>query len=108
MTDSEACIRFDVEKQPGVSNLLSIICALTGKPLDEVVASFEGKGYGDLKAAVTDVTIETLAPIQAEFARIMKDKKYMESVYRQGAERAGMLAERTLQKFMKKIGYVQK
>ena len=108
VTDSEACIRFDVEKQPGVSNLLSIISALTGEDMEKLVASFEGKGYGDLKAAVTDVTIETLAPIQAEFARIMKDKKYMESVYRSGAERAGVLAERTLQKFMKKIGYVAK
>jgi len=108
VTDSEACIRFDVENQPGVSNLLSIICALTGEDMEKLVASFEGKGYGDLKAAVTDVTIETLAPIQAEFARVMKDKKYMEEVYREGAQRAGYLAERTLQKFMKKIGYVAK
>ena len=74
--------------------------------MEKLVASFEGKGYGDLKAAVTDVTIETLAPIQAEFARVMKDKKYMEEVYREGAQRAGLIAERTLQKLMKKIGYV--
>ena len=108
VTDSDACVRFDPENKPGVSNLLSIICALTGESMESVVASFEGKGYGDLKAAVTDVTIETLAPIQAEFARIMKDKKYMETVYRSGAEKAGYLAERTLQKLMKKIGYVAK
>ena len=108
VTDSEACVRFDPENQPGVSNLLSIIAALTGEDIQKVAASFEGKGYGDLKAAVTDVTIETLAPIQAEFARIMKDKKYMEEVYRDGAQKAGYLAERTLQKFMKKIGYVAK
>ena len=108
VTDSLACIRFDPENQPGVSNLLSIICALTGEDMEKVVASFEGKGYGDLKAAATDVTIETLAPIQAEFARVMKDKKYMEEVYREGAQRAGAIAERTLQKLMKKIGYVAK
>ena len=108
VTDSLASIRFDPENQPGVSNLLSIISALTGEDMEKVVASFEGKGYGDLKAAVTDVTIETLAPIQAEFARVMKDKKYMEEVYREGAQRAGALAERTLQKLMKKIGYVAK
>ena len=108
VTDSLACIRFDPENQPGVSNLLSIICALTGEDMEKLVASFEGKGYGDLKAAVTDVTIETLAPIQAEFARVMKDKKYMEEVYREGAQRAGFIAERTLQKLMKKIGYVAK
>ena len=108
VTDSLASIRFDPENQPGVSNLLSIISALTGEDMEKVVASFEGKGYGDLKAAVTDVTIETLAPIQAEFARVMKDKKYMEEVYREGAQRAGAIAERTLQKMMKKIGYVAK
>ena len=108
VTDSEACVRFDPEKQPGVSNLLSIIAALTGEDIEKVTASFEGKGYGDLKAAVTDVTVETLAPIQAEYARIMKDKKYMEQVYRDGAQHASYLAERTLQKFMKKIGYVAK
>ena len=108
VTDSDACIRFDPENKPGVSNLLSIICALTGESMDAVVAELEGKGYGDLKSRVTDVTIETLAPIQAEYARIIKDKAYMESVYRAGAERAGRLADRTLQKFMKKIGYVPK
>ena len=108
VTDSLASIRFDPENQPGVSNLLSIISALTGEDMEKVVASFEGKGYGDLKAAVTDVTIETLAPIQAEFARVMKDRKYMEEVYRDGAQRAGAIAERTLQKLMKKIGYVAK
>lgn len=108
VTDSLATIRFDPENQPGVSNLLSIISALTGEDMEKIVASFEGKGYGDLKAAVTDVTVETLAPIQAEFARVMKDKKYMEEVYREGAQRAGAIAERTLQKLMKKIGYVAK
>ena len=108
VTDSDACIRFDPENKPGVSNLLSIICALTGESMDAVVAELEGKGYGDLKSRVTDVTIETLAPIQADYARIIKDKAYMESVYRAGAERAGRLADRTLQKFMKKIGYVAK
>ena len=108
VTDSDACIRFDPEGKPGVSNLLSIICALSGESMDDVVAGLEGKGYGELKSRVTDVTIETLAPIQAEYARIIKDKAYMESVYRAGAERASRLAERTLQKFMKKIGYVAK
>ena len=108
VTDSDASIRFDPENKPGVSNLLSIISALSGEPIEKLVEDFEGKGYGDLKAAATDVTIEALAPIQDRFNQIMKDKKYMESVYRQGAERAGMLAERTLQKFMKKIGYVAK
>ena len=108
VTDSDACIRFDPENKPGVSNLLDILCALTGESIESLCASLEGKGYGELKAAVTDATIETLAPIQAEFTRLMADKAYLESVYRTGAQRAGSLAERTLQKLMKKIGYVAK
>ena len=106
VTDSDAQIRFDPENKPGVSNLLSILSALTGEGVESLVASMEGKGYGDLKAAVTDATIETLAPIQQRFAQLMSDKAYLESVYRDGDERANRLAERTLAKCMKKIGFV--
>lgn len=108
VTDSESEIRFDVENKPGVSNLLSILCALTDTPIDALVASFEGKGYGDLKAAVTDATIGVLSPIQERFARYMGDKAYLEGVYRDGAQKAGRIAERTLSKAMKKIGFVAK
>ena len=106
VTDSEAEIRFDAENKPGVSNLLSILCALTGETMENTVASFEGKGYGDLKSAVADATVATLEPIQKRFADIMADKAYLESVYRQGAERASRLAGRTLSKAMKKVGFV--
>ena len=108
VTDSDGEIRYDPENKPGVSNLLSILCALTGEPIEVLAERFAGKGYGELKAAVTDATIETLAPIQERFTQFMGDKAYLETVYRQGAERAGRLAERTLQKLMKKIGYVAK
>ena len=108
VTDSDGEIRYDPENKPGVSNLLSILCALTGEPIEALAERFADKGYGELKAAVTDATIETLAPIQEKFTQYMGDKAYLETVYRQGAERAGRLAERTLQKLMKKIGYVQK
>ncbi len=108
VTDSETEIRYDPENKPGVSNLLSIYCALTGESMDNVVASFSSKGYGDLKNAVADVIIDTLSPIQTEFHRYMADKSYLESVWRTGAERASRIAERTLSKAMKKIGFVAK
>lgn len=106
VTDSEAEIRYDPENKPGVSNLLSILSALTAEPIDALMASMAGKGYGDLKSTVAEATVETLAPIQTRFAQYMNDKAYLESVYRRGAEQAGRLAERTLQKCMKKIGFV--
>lgn len=106
VTDSEAEIRFDPQGKPGVSNLLAILSALTGQSPDALAASFAGKGYGDLKSAVTEATVATLVPIQERFAQLMSDKAYLQSVYRDGAERAGRIAERTLQKCMKKIGFV--
>lgn len=108
VTDSDAQIRFDPENKPGVSNLLSILCALTGETMESLVASLEGKGYGDLKNAVTEATVETLKPIQERFGQFIGDKAYLESVYREGAQRASRIAERTLSKAMKKIGFVAK
>ena len=106
VTDSESEIRFDAENKPGVSNLLAMLCALTGESMDHAVESFAGKGYGDLKSAVADAIVATLEPIQADYNRYMSDKAYLETVYRQGAERAGRMAERTLSKAMKKIGFI--
>ena len=82
--------------------------ALTGESMDHAVESFAGKGYGDLKSAVADAIVATLEPIQADYNRYMSDKAYLETVYRQGAERAGRMAERTLSKAMKKIGFIAK
>ena len=106
VTDSDGEIRFDPENKPGVSNLLSILSALTGEKVDALAESMAGKGYGELKSAVTEAVVETLCPIQANFTQYMGDKAYLESVYRSGAERAGRIAERTLSKLMKKIGFV--
>lgn len=108
VTDSESEIRFDAENKPGVSNLLAMLCALTGESMDHAVESFAGKGYGDLKSAVADAIVATLEPVQADYNRYMSDKAYLETVYRQGAERAGRMAERTLSKAMKKIGFIAK
>ena len=106
VTDSDGEIRFDPENKPGVSNLLSILSALTGEKVDALTDSLAGRGYGELKSAVTDAVIGTLEPIQASFTQYMGDKAYLESVYRSGAERASRIAERTLSRLMKKIGFV--
>ena len=108
VTDSDGEIRFDPENKPGVSNLLSILSALTGEKVDALTDSLAGRGYGELKSAVTDAVIGTLEPIQTSFTQYMGDKAYLESVYRTGAERASRIAERTLAKLMKKIGFIAK
>ena len=106
ITDSETCVRFDREQKPGVSNLMTIYAACTGKDYVQIEAEFAGQGYGAFKTAVGESVVETLRPIQEEAKRLMKDKAYLEGVYRAGAEKAGYVAEKTLRKVYKKVGFV--
>jgi tryptophanyl-tRNA synthetase len=107
-SDTERCVRYDPEHKPGVSNLMTIYSAVIGKSYDEIEEEFSGKGYGVFKPAVGEAVIETLRPIREEAGRVMKDKAYLESVYRSGAEKASYVAEKTLRKVYKKIGFVQR
>ena len=107
-SDTERCVHYDPEHKPGVSNLMTIYSAVTGKSYDEIEEEFSGKGYGAFKPAVGEAVIETLRPIREEAGRVMKDKAYLESVYRSGAEKASYVAEKTLRKVYKKIGFVQR
>ena len=107
-SDTENCIRFDPENKPGVANLMSIYSAVTGKTFEEIETEFAGQGYGKLKPVVGDAVIEHLRPIREESQRLLKDKAYLESVYRDGAQRASYVAEKTLRKVYKKVGFVQR
>ena len=105
-SDTEHCVRFDPENKPGVANLMSIYSAVTGSTYDEIEQEFAGKGYGVFKSAVGDAVIELLRPIREEAVRLLADKAYLESVYRAGAEKASYVAEKTLRKVYKKVGFV--
>jgi len=105
VTDSEACVRF-AEEKPGISNLITIYSAVTGKSVAEVEKEFEGKGYGDFKLAVGEAVADTLAPIKQRYDEIIKDKKALEVLYREGAEKAEHVARKTYFKAMKKVGFV--
>ena len=104
ITDSENSVRFDPEAKPGVSNLMSIMAALTGMTMDEIASEYSGKGYGAFKDAVADSVIACLEPIQHEYDRIIADKAYLQEVMQNGAERASMLAHKTMLKVRKKLG----
>ena len=105
-SDTEHCVRFDPENKPGVANLMSIYSAVTGRTYDEIEQEFAGKGYGVFKSAVGDAVIELLRPIREEAVRLLADKAYLESVYRAGAEKASYVAEETLRKVYKTVGFV--
>ena len=105
VTDSEARVCIG-ENKPGVNNLIGIYSAVTGKTADEITAEFEGKGYGDFKTAVGEAVVEELRPVRENYERYISDKATLEEIYRKGAERAERLANKTLYRVMKKIGYV--
>ena len=105
-SDSGRCVYYDVENKPGVANLMQIYACCTGKSFEEIERDFEGKGYGAFKPAVGEAVVEMLRPVREEAERLMKDKAYLESIYRAGAERAARTANRTLGKVYKKLGFV--
>jgi tryptophanyl-tRNA synthetase len=107
-SDTEHCVRYDPANKPGVSNLMAIYSAVTGKTYAEIEAEFDGQGYGAFKPAVGEAVVECLRPIREESERIMKDKAYLESVYKAGAEKASYVANKTLRKVYKKVGFVQR
>ena len=106
VTDSEACVRFDPADKPGVSNLMQIYAVATGKSFETIEQEFAGHGYGDFKQAVGESVVELLRPIREETERLLADKSYLESVYRAGAEKAAYVANRTLNKVYKKVGFL--
>ncbi len=103
VTDSIGIVQFDKENQPGVANLLQILSSLTQEPIDSIVKRFEGKGYGDFKKEVADAVEAELVKIQTEYNRILSEG-ILESVLKEGAEKANRTAEKTLRKVQKKIG----
>ena len=106
VTDSGSEVRLSVDK-PGVSNLIAIYGAFTGKSAEETEKEFAGKGYGDFKLAVGEAVADALAPIQAEKARLLKDKAYLNAVMKKGEEAASRIARKTLSKVYRKVGFYQ-
>lgn len=104
VTDSDTEVRYGDDK-PGVSNLLNIYSSMTGKSIDEAVNEFKGCGYGEFKSTVAEAVVAELEPIQQKFKEYSNDKAYLEKVMKEGAEKASYIANKTLTKVKKKIGY---
>lgn len=102
-TDSEGEVRFDVENKPGISNLLSIYSAFSGKDIDTLVKEYQGHGYGDLKKDLVEVVVEQLAPIQDRFNEIRNSQELLD-ILKDGAARANAISEKTIQRVKNKFG----
>jgi tryptophanyl-tRNA synthetase len=105
VTDSGNEIKYSASKH-GISNLLTIYSAFTGKSILECEKEFEGKGYGEFKIKVAESVIEGLKPIQDEYARIIKDKQFLEEVIAEGKQKAAYASYKTLRKVYRKIGLI--
>ena len=106
-SDTENCVRYDKENKPGVSNLMNIYATVTGKSFDEIEREFSGQGYGVFKPAVGEAVADMLEPIRVEAKKMIADKGYLNSVYKSGAEKASYIANKTLRKVFKKVGFYQ-
>ena len=105
-SDTEHCVRYDPANKPGVSNLMQIYSACTGKDFAAIEAEFDGLGYGAFKPAVGEAVVETLRPLREESLRLIQDKAYLEDIYKAGAAKASYVANKTMRKVKKKIGLV--
>jgi len=106
VTDSDTVVCRG-EGKDGINNLMNIYACFTGKSDAEIEAEFAGKGYGDFKLAVGEVTADAMGPIKQKFDEYMADKSYLEGIMKSGAEKASYLANKTLSKVYRKIGFVQ-
>lgn len=102
-TDSEGIIRFDKEEKPGISNLINIYSALSDKTVDDIVAMYEGKGYGDFKKDLVEITVDALAPIKERFDEIRSSQELID-ILEDGAEKANAIAEKTMARVKDNFG----
>ena len=102
-TDSDGIVKFDAENKPGISNLLNIYSALSEKTVAELETMYEGKGYGDFKKDLVEVTIDALAPIKQRYQEIRESKELIE-ILNDGAQKADAIAQETMKRVRKNFG----
>ncbi len=107
VTDSEMSVRY-ADGKDGINNLMTIYSAVTGDSFEKIEADFAGKGYGDFKTAVGEAVVAELEPVQKKYKEYMADKAYLQEQWTKGAEIAQRVSQRTLDKAMKKIGFLVK
>lgn len=107
VTDSEGIIRYDKEKKPGVSNLLTIYSILANESIEQLEERYAGKGYGEFKADVAQVIIDTLTPIQEKYYELMESSE-LDDILDKGAEKANRVASKMLKKMENAIGLGRK
>ena len=106
VTDSDGFIAYSDEK-PGIRNLIDIYCACTSKTVEEALADFNGMNYGQLKECVGEAVVNELAPLQARYDELAKNKDYIDRIMKENAQKASYYANKTLRKVKKKVGFTE-
>jgi len=105
-TDAGREVNFDQESKPGISNLLTIHSALSGKSIAQLESDFAGKGYGDFKSEVAEVVVEYLRPIRAQALELLEDEAHLINILHQGSDKATVVAAATMTATYEKLGVV--
>ncbi|WP_300342330.1 tryptophan--tRNA ligase [Nesterenkonia sp.] len=106
VTDDGTEIRFDPETKPGVSNLLTIYSALTGRPVAEIEAEYQGRMYGHLKVDLADIAVERLRPVRDRAEQLLDDPAELDALLSKGAAKARQVASATLAEVYEKVGFL--
>ena len=106
VTDSGSEVRFDEEQKPGISNLLTIYSALTGRSIPDLEKEYDGRGYGDFKKELAEVVVEFVTPFRDRTLELLEDKAQLDGILQDGAAKANAVAERTLAEVYDRIGFV--
>lgn len=104
VTDSLGIIQYDPEHQPGLANLLTIQSVLSQEPIDSIVNRFQGKGYGELKREIGQTVYDFLSDLQAKYKDVL-DRKIVDQVLQNGAQKASSIANKKIQKVYRKVGF---
>jgi tryptophanyl-tRNA synthetase len=105
VTDSETEIRYDVEQKPGISNLLTIYSALTGRSVHDIAEEYAGRGYGDLKKDLAEVVVDVVTPFRDRTLELLEDQDHLLDILERGRERAAAIAEATLRDVFQRVGF---
>jgi tryptophanyl-tRNA synthetase len=108
VTDTGREVRYDPFEKPGISNLLDIFAATTGRTIPEIEVEYEGRGYGDFKKDVADAVVDRLAPIRTRTLELIQDPAELDRLLAIGAERASERAERMLRTVYDRVGFVRR
>lgn len=108
VTDSEGAVRFDRDAKPGVSNLLVIYSALTGREIGAIEDEYAGRGYGDFKKGLAEVVVAEFEPVRARALELLDDPAELDRVLAHNAERAASVAEKTLADVYDRIGLLRR